>query len=110
MQITNAMPELLTALMQATKGFRLLVDPEPSKEPFDREKYAATVRSKRERDVIPGLYDPIAFSVARRQLEVAPEHLTDADLEQLTLVDHKMGEEARAARAGYVKAGASDPG
>lgn len=85
-------------ILEATKS-----DPDPA---FDRVKFAAAVRAERAElaPIVPGAYDPIAFTVAHAQFKHHPAGLTDADIAQLKLVDDDLGNEAMAARAGYVEA------
>jgi hypothetical protein len=49
------------------------------------------------------IYNYKLFEAAHTKFIEAPATLTDADLEQFTVVDPKLAERARARRAGYVK-------
>lgn len=85
-------------ILKATKR-----DPDPA---FDRVKFAAAARADRAEwaPIVPGAYDPIAFTVAHAQFKNHPAGLTDSDIAQLKLVDDDLGNEAMAARVGYVEA------
>ncbi len=103
-------PDVLTRrLVAATKSLRAVVASSGRDEDFDRGALETRLHAERaQRTIEPGQYDAIKFVVAQAQLAADPAQLTDGDLEQLAVVDVGLADEARAARAGYVKADKAD--
>lgn len=95
----------LTSLREATRFIVKAFDREPDPN-FDRSRAEFEVRAQvaREVSVVPGAYDRIKFMIALGQFQQNPSGLTDGDLAQLSMIDPDLGDQARAARAGYSKA------
>lgn len=53
---------------------------------------------------MPTVYNAKQFEEAHERFIIEPKALTDDDLAQLTLIDARLGERARARRAGFVDA------
>lgn len=97
-------PVRRTVLQQATDALLEYFIPKRA-DNFDRQKYAEALRAK-EVDSPPtrvGVYDRVKFLLALATYEYAPLSQTDEDIQQLDVVDHALGEKARAARAGFAK-------